>query len=68
MYEREQRNYIDINTIYDHSKKIDTYIVPFFLEKMNNIEITKVTTSIIEKFYSYLRKLPKKNKPEDNLS
>ncbi len=51
-YEREARGEIDINTIYDHIRKIDSDITEFFCE----YKLSEVDEKVIEKFITSMRK------------
>lgn len=64
LHERENRGNIDINTVYDHYKKINNYILDFFKE----YKLIEIDSNVIEKFYDYTRTLPNKRNPNKNLS
>ena len=68
LWEREQRKDMDINTVYDHYRKIESYIIPFFVKEKGNISLNKLTTDDIEEFYKYMRKLPNHTNPDEPLS
>ncbi|HIS86973.1 MAG TPA: phage integrase SAM-like domain-containing protein [Candidatus Caccenecus avistercoris] len=68
LYDREKRNAIDINTVYDHYKKTNLYIIPYFVEERGDIKLSQLTTKDIEDFYTYMRKRPNSNNSKESLS
>lgn len=51
-YEREERGEIDINTVYDHIRKIDSDITEFF----SGYKLNEVDEQVVEKFITSMRK------------
>lgn len=68
LYERQKRNDIDINTIYDHYKKTNLYIIPYFVEERGDLELSKLTIKDIESFYTYMRNKPNSKNKKETLS
>ena len=68
LYDRQKREDIDINTIYDHYKKTNLYIVPFFIEERRDLKLSQLTTKDIEDFYIYMRNRPNSQHPKESLS
>lgn len=64
LLERENRDDIDINSVFDHCKKINGDISTFF----NKYKLSEVNSELIEDFITYMRKRPNKNKPSQNVS
>lgn len=64
MYEKEKAGLLDINTIYDHLRKIDYDILPYF----NNCKLSKIDTDKIEDFIKYLRNRPNGNDKTKKIS
>ena len=64
LFEREQRNDIDLNTIYDHIRKINTYISEYFAK----YKLIEVNTKVVEKFITTMRNKTNQNNPEKKLS
>jgi len=64
LFDREDRDEIDINTVYDHYKKIGADITDFF----KNYRINEITPELIENFIDTMRQRPNKVKPEQKLS
>lgn len=50
-YDREKRGDIDINTIYDHIRKLNNDIIPFF----SKYKILDISVETIESFLRYMR-------------
>ena len=63
-YEREARGEMDINSIYDHIRKIDADITDYFAR----YKLREITTAVIEDFLTYMRRRPNKNDPTKKLS
>lgn len=51
LYRREARDEMDINTVYEHIRKINSDIYDFF----HNYKLKQVTTEALEDFIDYLR-------------
>lgn len=64
LFERENRDDIDINTVYDHIRKINADISDFF----GKYKISEIDSDLVEDFIEYMRKRPNKQKPDQNLS
>jgi len=64
LLEREDRDNMDVNTVYDHFKKINADITDFF----GKYKLNEITTSLIEDFITYMRKRPNKKKKDQKLS
>lgn len=64
MYEKEKAGLLDINTIYDHVRKINYDILPYF----NNCKLSEITTAKIEDFIKHLRNRPNGNDKTKKIS
>ncbi len=64
LLERENRDDLDINTLFDHTKKINNDISNFF----SKYKLSEINSELIENFITYMRKRPNKNKPNQNIS
>lgn len=64
LLERENRDDLDVNTVFDHTKKINNDISDFFSE----YKLSEVNSEVIENFITYMRKGPNKNNPNQNIS
>ncbi len=64
LFEREDRNDLDINTVFDHIRKINLDISDFF----GKYRLNEVDSELIEKFITSMRKRTKKNNPDEKLS
>ncbi len=64
LFERESREEIDINTVFDHFRKINSDISEFF----GKYKISEIDTDLIEKFIDYMRKRPNKNNSDKRIS
>ena len=63
-YEREKRGEMDLNSVFDHIKKINADISDFFYK----YKLSEVDTPLIEKFIDTMRKRKNKSNPSQNLS
>lgn len=63
-YRRNQREDLDVNTIYDYIRDIENNILPFF----SKYRTKDINSNIIENFLDFLRSRPKLNGDEGNLS
>ncbi len=64
LFERENREDIDINSVFDHFRKINSDISDFF----GKYKLSEVDSDLIEKFIDYMRERPNKQKPDQKLS
>lgn len=64
LFERENREDIDINSVFDHFRKINADISDFF----GKYKLSEVDSDLIEKFIDYMRERPNKQKPDQKLS
>lgn len=64
LLDRENREDIDINSVFDHFRKIDTDISEFF----GKYRLSEIDSGLIEKYIDYLRTRPNKQNPNQNLS
>lgn len=64
LFQREQRGDIDINTIYDHIRKIDGDISDFFCK----YKINEIDSDLVEEYIDHMRKRPSKQNSEKNIS
>lgn len=64
LFEREDRDDMDINSVFDHFKKINSDISDFF----GKYKLSEITPNLIEEFITYMRNRPNKKKPDQKLS
>ena len=64
LLEREDRDNIDINTVYDHVKKINSDIASYF----SKYKVNEVTPEVIEDFINTMRKRKNKNNESERIS
>lgn len=64
LLEREDRDNIDINTVYDHVKKINSDIASYF----SKYKVNEVTSEVIEDFINTMRKRKNKNNESERIS
>lgn len=64
LFEREKRNDIDINSVFDNYRKINSYIIDFF----GNYKVNEIDSNLVEDFITHLRHTPSSTNPNKNLS
>ena len=64
LFEREKRNDIDINSVFDNYRKINSYIIDFF----GNYKVNEIDSNLVEDFITHLRHTPSSANPNKNLS
>lgn len=64
LFEREDRDDLDINSVFDHFRKINSDISDFF----GKYKLSEITSDLIEEFITYMRNRPNKRYPDQKLS
>lgn len=64
LFEREKRNDIDINSVFDNYRKINSYMIDFF----GNYKVNEIDSNLVEDFITHLRQTPSSANPNKNLS
>ncbi len=63
-YEREARGDMDLNSVFDHIRKINSDITEFF----GKYKLNDVDSNLIEKYIDYLRRRKNKSNPNQHIS
>lgn len=63
-YEREARGDMDLNSVFDHIRKINSDITEFF----GKYKLSDVDSNLIEKYIDYLRHRKNKSNPNQHIS